>query len=428
MKRFLLLALIGLSVSIPAIVWFQREGEVMPTEGVEVVARNLEVPWSLSFAPDGRLYFTERSEKVGVVVNKEIKTILRLNVVSEAGDEGGLLGLGLDPNFGQTHFAYVYYTYIDRSGQHWNRVSRFTETDDQLLNETVLIDQIPAYRIHNGGRIGFGPDGRLYVATGDVGQGELAQNLSSLAGRILRINPNGSIPSNNPFPYSPVYSYGHRNPQGLAWHPLTGVLYATEHGPSGERGFFAHDEVNLIEAGRNYGWPLVVGRGNDARFADPIYETGQATWAPSGAVFYNGSLYPQMTLRLLVATLRGQHLRMVSLSPPEYANVESTVALYQGEFGRLRDIAQGPDGFLYFATSNRDGRGQPGSDDDRILRIGSVSRGSASIWLLMRHNGLSLSMLRLSTRWSRSSTKPQTRSRIQNQPAKDDETGQSSTS
>jgi len=363
----MLLLISGLGIT-----WYLLSKETTLPGGVEVVAHNLEVPWSLAFAPDGRLFFTERVGRVNVLARGEVRTLLRLEVEAAPGEEGGLLGLTLDPGFDQNRFLYVYYTYRDERGQRWNRVSRFTESSNSLLDESVVIDQIPGHGFHDGGRIKFGPDGKLYVTTGDAGRGELAQNLGSLAGKILRIDPDGTIPGDNPFPNSPVFSLGHRNPQGLAWHPVTGALYSTEHGPSGESGYVAHDEVNLIEAGGNYGWPHIIGRGNDSRFVDSVYETGQTTWAPSGATFYNGTRYPQWSLRLFIATLRGQHLRMVTLSPPTYTRVESTTALYQGTFGRLRDVAQGPDGYLYLATSNRDGRGSPEATDDRILRIATV--------------------------------------------------------
>lgn len=364
--------LLGLLVSGLGITWFLLVRRPVPPEGVEVVASNLEVPWAIAFAPDGRLFFTERVGRVNVIAQGEVRNLLTLVVATAASEEGGLLGMALSPNFSQTPLVYIYYTYLDDSGRRWNRVSRFVESGNRLLNESILMDHIPGNTIHNGGRIKFGPDGKLYITTGDAGRGELAQDIESLAGKILRINPDGSTPSDNPFPSSPVYTLGHRNPQGLAWHPTTKALYATEHGPSGEGGRVAHDEVNFLKAGTNYGWPPVVGRGNNPRFVDPIYETGEDTWAPSGATFYNGSRYPQWSMRLFIATLRGQHVRMVTLPALNFTSVVSTRALYQGVFGRIRDMVQGPDGYLYFATSNRDGRGTPEPSDDRILRITAI--------------------------------------------------------
>jgi glucose/arabinose dehydrogenase len=188
--------------------------------------------------------------------------------------------------------------------------------------------------------------------------------LDSLAGKVLRLNDDGSVPSDNPLPDSPVYSYGHRNPQGLAWHPITGQLFATEHGSS------ARDEVNLIQPGKNYGWPTVQGVANDPRFVDPVLESGSTTWAPSGATFYGGDKLPQEWRgKLFFAGLRGTQIHWVSLEGPDFTRVADHGALFEGVFGRIRTVVQGPDGYLYFATSNRDGRGSPGPQDDRILRI-----------------------------------------------------------
>ncbi len=368
MKRWVPLVLAVAAASVAGAWWYWSMGGAEAPEGVELVLGGLEAPWALDFSEDGRLFFTERVGRVGVVEGGEARTLLTLDVVAAPGEEGGLLGLALHPGFSGNRLVYLYYTYRDGSGI-WNRVSRFEEGAQGLVNETVVLDGIPAGRIHDGGRIKFGPDGKLYVTTGETGRGALAQDLGSLAGKILRINPDGTVPEDNPFPGSPVYSYGHRNPQGLAWHPLTGALYSTEHGPSGEGLQFAHDEINLIEPGGNYGWPEVIGAPGDPRFVDPVYQTGGDTWAPSGAAFYSGTRYPGWGNALLVATLRGQHLRLISFKSPGYVEVESSLALYQGVFGRLRDVAQGPDGYIYLCTSNRDGRGTPGEGDDRILRI-----------------------------------------------------------
>jgi quinoprotein glucose dehydrogenase len=184
----------------------------------------------------------------------------------------------LDPHFPLNGHVYLYYTY-EEEGRRWNRISRFTEVGDKLTDETVILDNIPAGDFHNGGRIKFGPDSKLYATTGETFKGELAQDLDNLGGKILRMNSDGSIPDDNPFPGSLIYSYGNRNPQGLAWHPETGVLYSTEHGPSGERAKFAHDEINLIEPGNNYGWPHIVGASDDPQYVNPLYHTGTTTFS-----------------------------------------------------------------------------------------------------------------------------------------------------
>lgn len=330
---------------------------------VEVVARNLDVPWSLAFAPDGRIFFTERPGRIRVIENNVVRTILSIDVAAVG--EGGLLGLSLDPSFDKNRFLYAYYTYRDAQGALLNRIVRFTESSGILVDQRIILDRIPGSAIHDGGRVKFGPDGKLYVTTGDAAQGALAQDLTSLAGKVLRINPDGSVPSDNPFPGSLVYTYGHRNPQGLDWHPVTGKIYETEHGPTG------HDEVNILEAGRNYGWPIVTAAAGDPRFVDPLIETGADTWAPSGATFYRRDRFPDLRGAFLIATLRGQHLRVLTLSS-SFNSVTFSDAALQGTHGRLRDVVEGPDGFLYVFTNNRDGRGNPTPDDDRLLKIVSA--------------------------------------------------------
>ena len=295
-----------------------RAATPTPTPGVptgvtvEVVAQGLKVPWGLVFAPDGRLFLTERGGVIRVIEDGRLlpDSYAELDVAQEG--EGGLLGLALDPDFETNGYLYIYYTYRNPQGFLQNRVTRLKEGDSGAQEEPLIIlDNIPASRIHNGGRIKFGPDGKLYVTTGDAGSSILSQDMDSLAGKILRINRDGAVPQDNPFPGSPVYSYGHRNPQGLAWHPVTDQLFATEHGPVG------HDEVNLIEAGGNYGWPIIIGTGNDPRFLDPLLESGLDTWAPSGATFYDGDVLPsEWKGRLLFGALRGQRINWLTLSPP----------------------------------------------------------------------------------------------------------------
>jgi aldose sugar dehydrogenase len=332
---------------------------------VETVAENLEVPWAIAFSPDGRIFVTERIGQLRVIedgqLNPEPVTILNVGTV-----EGGLLGLALDPNFEQNHYLYLYYTYFEFPFT-YNKVVRYTENDNKLSEELILIDKIPGAVVHDGGRLKFGPDEKLYITTGDATDADSAQDLNSLAGKILRINSDGTIPSDNPFSDSAVFSYGHRNPQGLDWDPVTGKLVITEHGPSGERGF-AHDEINVIEPGKNYGWPKIIGGEHDPEFVDPILQTGDETWAPSGASFYDSKNIPEWENRYFVATLRGSHLRMLDLNL-ESNQVVSSEPLLLDVFGRLRDATMGPDGNLYLLTSNRDGRGTPAENDDRILKI-----------------------------------------------------------
>jgi glucose/arabinose dehydrogenase len=325
-----------------------------------VVATGLEVPWALAFSPDGRIFITERPGRLRVISGGVLlpQPVAVLPVASVR--ESGLLGLALDPEFEENHFLYVYYTY--REGRAlWNRVVRLTESGGRAGEPVVLLEGIPGATIHDGGRLRFGPDGRLYITAGDSARELLAPELSSLAGKVLRLNPDGSIPHDNPFPGSPIFSYGHRNPQGLAWQPATGQLFATEHGPQG------HDEVNIIGAGSNYGWPAAKGRqGAERGFSLPVAESGGGTWAPSGATFYTGSHFPQWQGHLFFAGLRSTALWHMD---PAAAQPLEPQPLLKGQYGRLRDVVQGPGGFLYLLTSNRDGRGNPTPEDDRLLRL-----------------------------------------------------------
>jgi len=326
---------------------------------VETVAENLDIPWSIVWDPDGTIFFTERNGNVRIIQDGIVseKPILSLDV---GGFEGGLLGIALDPNYSENHYIYLFYTYNNFFSTE-NKVVRYVESNLTLSEDKVLIDKIPGGPNHDGGRIQFGPDGKLYITTGDAGNAGLAQDKNSVAGKILRINSDGSIPEDNPFSGSPIYSYGHRNPQGLDWDE-SGNLVATEHGPR------QHDEINVIVPGANYGWPDIIGSETMEGLVTPIMNTGDDTWAPSGAEFYDGNKIPQWTGKFFVATLRGNHLHMIDFDL-EKNKVLSHQKLFAGDFGRLRDVATGPDGYLYFLTSNRDGRGSPEINDDRILRI-----------------------------------------------------------
>jgi len=326
---------------------------------VETVLTGLEVPWSLNFAPDGRLFVTERPGRVRIVSpGGSSEVALTLTGVYTAG-EAGLLGLALDPEFAQNRFVYIYYSASVRSGA-VNRIVRYREVNSQLGEPAVLLDNVPGATTHDGGRLRFGPDGLLYATAGDAQNSGSAQDVASLAGKILRLNRDGTVPPDNRFS-SPVYTFGHRNPQGLDWHPVTGDLWAVEHGNTG------NDEVNAIRAGLNFGWPRIEGSETMTGMETPVTFYSPAI-APSGASFYRGQRFPQFANNLFVATLRGTHLLRITVDPAT-RRITAQERLLEGQFGRLRDVITGPDGNLYIATNNRDGRGSPSAQDDRVLRI-----------------------------------------------------------
>ncbi|MCE2498062.1 MAG: PQQ-dependent sugar dehydrogenase [Nitrosopumilaceae archaeon] len=356
---------------------------------VQTIADGLAVPWSIDWLPDGTAIFTERGGTVSVIRDGLPEPEAVLSVAVGGGAEAGLLGVAVDPDFEDNGYVYLYYTYTDLLSPPYNRIERYTYYDGhdgsggntatglpRLGDAHVILDRIPASSWHDGGRIQFGPDGMLYAATGDAIVPELSQDASSLAGKILRMDRDGGVPTDNPWEGSLVYSMGHRNPQGMDWD-RDGRMIITEHGPSGRLGV-GHDEINVIVKGGNYGWPVVIGDsinnggvggggGGGTPYENPAFHTGGSTWAPSGAEFYESDVIPEWQGRYFVATLLGRTLQMVQVSPD--GTVVPHTPLFGGEFGRLRDVQTGPDGHLYVLTSNRDGRGAPAPEDDRILRI-----------------------------------------------------------
>ena len=340
---------------------------------VSALVTGLEIPWAVDLAPDGRLFVTERPGRVRIVridgntaaLQPEPWATVQARVSTNT--ERGLLGIALDPRFSTNGFVYLYYSYSGPGTSTLNRLVRMRDANGVGVDETVLLDAIPGSLQHDGGRLKFGPDGMLYVTVGDGEVDARAQDNGSPNGKVLRVNTDGSAAAGNPFGGSPVWSFGHRNPQGLAWQPDTGALYETEHGPSGVFPLCCQDEVNLIERGKNYGWPVVTGQPHDSRFVDPLVWSGRTdTWAPSGATFMTkpGPLRGSF----LFATLRGAHLHRVVFGP-DGRSVLFEERLLENQYGRLRDVFELPSGQLLVLTSNRDGRGRAAPTDDRILLV-----------------------------------------------------------
>ncbi len=337
---------------------------------VEKVVGGLQVPWSIVWAPDGRMFFTERPGNVRVFEGGALKPqpIYVVDDVEPTG-ESGLMSLALHPQFATNHFIYLSYAYRSSDGI-GVRVVRFRESQNGLTDRSVIIENIPSGRFHAGCRIRFGPDSKLYITTGDATERQLAQRLDSLAGKTLRLNDNGSVPEDNPFVGQPnarpeIWSYGHRNAQGMDWQPGTGLMLQTEHGPSGFDGPGGGDEVNIVEKGKNYGWPVIHHEQTRAGMEAPLLEYTPAC-APASGAFYRGTVFPQFEGNFFFGCLRGERIIRVALNERRVVTQEN---LLSGTYGRIRDVAMGPDGFLYFSTSNRDGRGNPASDDDRIMRL-----------------------------------------------------------
>ncbi|RZU63361.1 PQQ-dependent sugar dehydrogenase [Zhihengliuella halotolerans] len=317
-----------------------------------VVAEGLDAPWAIAFHGETPLISERDTARIlELGADGETRTVGTIAGVAPRG-EGGLLGIAVRDG--------LLYAYSTADGE--NRIERYELTGGPgslgLGPPEPLLGGIPAARIHNGGRIAFGPDGMLYATTGDAGNGAHAQDPDSLGGKILRLRADGSVPDDNPFAGSPVYSYGHRNPQGLAWDD-DGTLYASEFGQN------TWDELNVIEAGANYGWPEVEGIAGREGFVDPVQQWRPADASPSGMAFTGGSLF--------IANLRGERLREVPLE-----DAETSTEHFAGEHGRLRDTVLGPDGELWLLTNNTDGRGAPSSGDDRVIAVDTDQPASPS--------------------------------------------------
>ena len=350
-----------------------------PKFKIETVAENLEVPWSIAFAPDGRVFFTERPGKVRIIENGKLreKPLFVLADVKLDG-ETGLMGMTLHPNFAENHLLYLAYVYETNDGKKVRAV-RYRENNETLSEPKTIIEGISAAQFHAGMRLSFSPaDGKLYITTGDATKQKLAQDLSSLNGKTLRLNDDGTIPEDNPFvgrknARPEIWTYGHRNSQGIAWQPETNLMFQTEHGPSGIDGVswfnvskrFGGDEVNIVERGKNYGWDKISHLMKKDEMETPLVEYSPAV-APASAAFYRGDAFPAFKGNLFFGALKGEEIVRLVV---EGRKITAQEFLVKKQYGRIREVAVSPEGYIYFSTSNKDGRGDIKQTDDKILRL-----------------------------------------------------------
>jgi glucose/arabinose dehydrogenase len=345
-----------------------RNGNLSSPQDTAVIATGLDTPWEILWGPDNMLWITERGGTVSRINPDSRERVVLLSIDVTQQGEAGLLGMALHPDFASNPFVYLVYNYSD-AGNIRERLVRFTLLNNQLVNEEILINDIPGNTFHNGSRLVFDASGKLLMTTGDAGNMQLAQDPSSLNGKLLRINPDGSVPDDNPTPGSYVWALGLRNSQGLAISP-SGIIYATEHGPETD------DEVNILQEGRNYGWPDVRGMcdtDTENLFCDEfnVMEPMVAytpTLALAGLAWYGDGLIDEWRNSLLVTSLKAGQLLALHLNDQGTA-ITGTTVIYNNELGRLRDVCVSPQGRVFISTSNRDGRGDPDADDDKIIEL-----------------------------------------------------------
>ena len=348
----------------------------VPQFTVETAATNLEVVWSIVFAPDGRMFFTERPGRVRVIEKGNLRAAAFFTVPDiELSGESGLMGMTLHPRFAENHFVYLAYAYQNAAKDQTVRVVRYRENGETLIEPKTIIEEIPASRYHAGTRLRFGADGKLYITTGDATKQSRAQQLDSINGKTLRLNDDGTIPNDNPFvnqknARAEIWSYGHRNAQGMDFQPGSNLMFQTEHGPSLIDGVSLFkrsggDEVNIVERGKNYGWAKISHQSKRDGMETPLIEYSPAI-APASGMFYRGDLFPGLKNNFLFGALKGEAIYRLVL---DGRKIVSQDKLFKEKYGRIREIAEAPDGSIYFSTSNCDGRGDPAKEDDRILRL-----------------------------------------------------------
>jgi len=344
---------------------------------VETVASGLRGPWAMAWLDDGRLIFTQVGGELCIVEPGGVRRLHRFDEVQEPGD-GGLMGLAVSPTFANDGWVYVSYTGLVGKELR-NIVARCRLAPDAsdgpaVAQFRVLLNAMPASQIHNGLPLRFGPDGMLWALAGDAGDGDRIQQRDWLGGKLLRMTPDGQVPKDNPFPYSLVWTLGHRHGLGFDWHPVTGELYATEQGVAGQGSGKLNLMVNsknslyVIRKGQFYNASRIVTGSRPRQPEPPIYTWDQPV-GPAGTAFYNGEAFPAWRNRLFVATMSGQALVCVTISDDDPAVVTDVSAVLVKEFGRLRAVTVGPDGYVYVATANWDDEGNPAAEDDRIIRL-----------------------------------------------------------
>lgn len=334
---------------------------------IEEVARGLMVPWSMVFTAADRILVTERYGAVRVIEKGQLAPIPLASFPEASTDsEEGLMGMAIAPSYSQTKHVFVCITYKTTQGLK-NKIMRFEDRGTEISNSQVIFDDIPAAQFHAGCRLLITPDEKLFITTGDATDQNLAQDKNSLAGKILRLNLDGTIPQDNPFPKSPIWTFGHRNPQGLAWDNVHNVLWSSEHGPSTFDGPAGGDEINLIEKGKNYGWPIVSHKETKDGLVSPLI-TFTPALAPASLLYYNNDTLPFFKNNLFFGGLVGEGLYHLKLNDDIRTKPELQ-KLKESSFGRVRNVVESPDGLIYFSTSNTDGRGKAQDGDDKIYRI-----------------------------------------------------------